>query len=242
MSILKRYLLQIGSWIYRRTLFQIKKIVVQIKTNSVFVQGSYFRNVIFEGRAYMGKDTSITNSDIGYGTIIHNYCYVSETKIGRYSEFSPDVKVVIGQHPVYERFVSTHSAFYSTNDYPGYTFRDENVMKENKYIAPENKYQVIIGNNVYIASYVRILAGVTIGDGAIVGACSLVTRDVEPYGVYVGIPAKKVGSRFEPEIIEKLERIKWWDRDEAWLREHVKDFDDVDSFVAKHYQEDIQEE
>lgn len=238
MSMLKRYLLQIGSWVYRHTLFELKKISVQKKTNSVFVQGVYFRNVEFEGRIFLGKETYVTNSYVGYGTIIHNYSFVSETQIGRYCSIAPGIKIIIGQHPVKERFVSTHSAFFSSRDYLGYTFRNEKVFDEQKYIDEENKYQVIIGNDVWMASDVRILAGVTIGDGAVIGACSLVTKDVEPYGIYVGVPAKRIGYRFEPEIIEKLERIKWWNRDEAWLREHVKDFDDVDLFVAKYYRDD----
>ena len=80
----------------------------------------------------------------------------------------------------------------------------------------------------------RILAGVTIGDGAIIGACSLVTRDVEPYGIYAGIPAKKIGRRFDEATVEKLKKIKWWEHDEAWMREHVTEFDDVDSFVENY--------
>ena len=232
-NMLKRYLLQIGSWIYRRTFFQIKKIIKQIKTNSVFVQESYFRNTEFEGRIFLGKDTYVTNSTIGYGTIIHNYSFISEAKIGRYCSIAPNVKIIIGQHPVRERFVSTHSAFYSSRDYLGYTYRSEKKFEEQKYADSEKKYQVVIGNDVWIASDARILAGVTIGDGAIIGACSLVTKDVEPYGIYVGVPAKKIGTRFEPDVIEKLEKIKWWEHDEAWLREHVKEFDDVDAFVGR---------
>lgn len=251
---LKRYLGYVGSWIYRHTAFQLKKIGVQRRTKSVFAQETYFRNTVFEGRNFLDRGVYVANSYIGYGSNINRYSNISETKMGRYCSIAPNVEVVVGQHPVKERFVSTHSAFYSARKTLGYTYRDETVFEEQRYPekmqcrrstdenqagvngavdCAEFKYQVVIGNDVWIASDVRILAGVTIGDGAIIGACSLVTKDVEPYGIYVGVPAKKVGTRFEPDVIEKLEKIKWWEHDEAWLREHVKEFDDVDAFVGR---------
>lgn len=237
---LKRYLLQMGSWLYRHTVFQIRKIRVQKKTKSVFVQDTYFRNTVFEGRNFLDKGAYVANSYVGYGTNINRYSRISETKIGRYSSIAPHVETVIGQHPVKERLVSTHAAFYSARDTLGYTYCNETVFEEQRYpkeqsgaVAEKAVYQVVIGNDVWIASDVRILAGVTIGDGAVIGACSLVTRDVEPYGIYVGVPAKKIGSRFESGIVEELEKIKWWEHDEAWLREHAAEFDDVDKFVQK---------
>ncbi|MDO5573761.1 MAG: CatB-related O-acetyltransferase [bacterium] len=229
---LKRYLLQMGSWIYRHTAFPLKKINVQRKTNSVFVQNTYFRNTVFEGRNFLDKGAYVANSYIGYGTNINRYSNISEAKIGRYCSIAPNVEIVIGQHPVKEKFVSTHAAFYSARETLGYTYRNETVFEEQKYLV--DSYQVMIGNDVWIASDVRILAGVTIGDGAIIGACSLVTRDVEPYGIYVGIPAKKIGYRFDEDTVEKLKKIKWWEHDEAWMRKHVTEFDDVDSFVTNY--------
>ncbi len=229
---LKRYLLQMGSWIYRHTAFPLKKINVQRKTNSVFVQNTYFRNTVFEGRNFLDKGAYVANSYIGYGTNINRYSNISEAKIGRYCSIAPNVEIVIGQHPVKEKFVSTHAAFYSARETLGYTYRNETVFEEQKYLV--DSYQVMIGNDVWIASDVRILAGVTIGDGAIIGACSLVTRDVEPYGIYVGIPAKKIGYRFDEDTVEKLKKIKWWEHDEAWMRKHVAEFDDVDSFVTNY--------
>lgn len=261
---LKRYLLQMGSWIYRHTAFPLKKINVQRQTNSVFVGNTYFRNTVFEGRNFLDKGVNVANSYIGYGTNINRYSNISEAKIGRYCSIAPNVEIVIGQHPVKGKLVSTHSAFYSARETLGYTYRNKTVFEEQKFPVNhrmstgqdsetdhngemdcngetdhngrtlQDSYQVLIGNDVWIASDVRILAGVTIGDGAIIGACSLVTRDVEPYGIYVGVPAKKIGDRFDEATVEKLKKIKWWEHDETWMREHVTEFDDVDSFVEKY--------
>ena len=73
--------------------------------------------------------------------------------------------------------------------------------------------QTIIGNDVWIGCNTIVLSGVTIGDGAIIGAGSIVTKDVPPFAVVIGAPAKIVKYRFEKNIIEKLMEIKWWLKD-----------------------------
>jgi len=78
---------------------------------------------------------------------------------------------------------------------------------------------VRIGNDVWIGMNALILSGVRIGDGAIIGACSVVTNDVEPYTIVAGNPAKVIRKRFDQEIIDKLLKIKWWD----WDIQRIKD-------------------
>ena len=90
---------------------------------------------------------------------------------------------------------------------------------------------VEIGNDVWIGSHVLILDGVTIGDGAVVAAGAVVTKDVEPYAIYGGVPAKLIKYRFPPKTIEMLLKMKWWDKEEKWIREHTEDFEDVERFT-----------
>lgn len=71
--------------------------------------------------------------------------------------------------------------------------------------------KIRIGNDVWLGNGVKILAGVTVGNGAVVGAGAVVTKDVAPYTIVAGVPAKKIGQRFDDDIIERLEKIKWWD-------------------------------
>ncbi len=73
------------------------------------------------------------------------------------------------------------------------------------------KGDVVIGSDVWIGAHATILSGVAIGDGAVVGACSVVAKDVPPYAVAVGNPARVVRYRFEPDLIERLLAIRWWD-------------------------------
>jgi acetyltransferase-like isoleucine patch superfamily enzyme len=90
------------------------------------------------------------------------------------------------------------------------------LSKKHQYITghPATKGDVIIGNDTYIGYESILLSGVKIGDGAVVGARAVITRDVPPYAIVGGNPAKVIRYRFSPETIEKLLRIRWWDWDD----------------------------
>ena len=83
--------------------------------------------------------------------------------------------------------------------------------------AWDNKSDIVIGNDVWIGYEAVILAGVTIGDGAIIGARAVVTKDVPPYTIVGGVPAKPIRRRFSQQTIECLEKLRWWD----WPRERI---------------------
>lgn len=76
--------------------------------------------------------------------------------------------------------------------------------------AWDNKGDIVIGNDVWIGYDAVIMAGVTIGDGAIIGARAVVTKDVEPYSIVGGVPAREIRKRFVPEVIERLRKLQWW--------------------------------
>lgn len=77
--------------------------------------------------------------------------------------------------------------------------------------AWDNKGDIVIGNDVWIGYEAVIRAGVTIGDGAIIGTRAVVTRDVEPYSIVGGVPAREIRKRFAPEVVARLRRLRWWD-------------------------------
>lgn len=76
--------------------------------------------------------------------------------------------------------------------------------------AWDNKGDIVIGNDVWIGYDAIIMAGVNIGDGAIIGARAVVTKDVEPYSIVGGVPAKEIRKRFAPDVVAKLLELKWW--------------------------------
>lgn len=87
--------------------------------------------------------------------------------------------------------------------------------------AWDNKGDIIVGNDVWIGFEAVILSGVTIGDGAIIGARAVVTKDVPPYTIVGGVPAKPIRKRFDDRTIEKLLSLRWWDRDETTVKKAI---------------------
>jgi len=95
---------------------------------------------------------------------------------------------------------------------------------------------VVIGNDVWVGFEALITSGVTIGDGAVVGARTVLRRDVAPYEIVVGNPARTVGFRFEQPIREALLRIRWWDWTDEVVERHKDQIHspDIESFIALH--------
>ena len=106
----------------------------------------------------------------------------------------------------------------STYTFPLF-FEEWDLPKSEVATAWDNKGDIIIGNDVWIGYDAVIMAGVKIGDGAIIGARAVVTKDVEPYSIVGGVPAKGIRKRFAPDIIEKLQKLQWWN----WPVERIKE-------------------
>lgn len=107
-------------------------------------------------------------------------------------------------------------ASLSTYTFPLF-FEEWGLEKENVAQAWDQKGDIIIGNDVWIGYEAVILSGVTIGDGAVIGCRAVVTKDVPPYTIVGGVPAKPIRKRFDEETIKELQKIKWWD----WPKEKI---------------------
>lgn len=185
----------------------------------------------FEGMNRLTTDVTFLTSSIGYASYIGNRSFIKNTKIGRYTCIATDVMTVAGSHPT-SKFVSIHPAFYSTRKQSGFTYVREDKFSDFNYIDENQKFTVMIGNDVWIGSGVKIMEGVTIGDGTVVAAGAIVTKDVPPYAIVGGVPAKIIKYRFDEETIKKLLELKWWEKDQAWIKSHADDFDDVEKLLA----------
>lgn len=116
-------------------------------------------------------------------------------------------------------FNSANHALGSLSTYPFPIFYDEwGLEGKNVADAWDNKGDIALGNDVWIGYEAVILAGVTIGDGAIIGARAVVTRDVPPYAIVGGVPARLIRHRFDDATIEALLDLRWWD----WEPEHIR--------------------
>jgi chloramphenicol O-acetyltransferase type B len=155
---------------------------------------------------YIGDNVTFYNSEIGNNSYINKDSQIRDTKIGKFCSIGPGVKIVLGNHPT--DLISTHPTFYSNNK-PFKTISKQMYYDEYK--------GVIIGNDVWIGEDVLIPGGIKIGDGAIITSRAVITKDVAPYSIVGGIPAKLIKYRFNDEEIMYLIKFKWWDKNDEWL-------------------------
>lgn len=155
------------------------------------------------------------NYKIGKYTYGHPQVYDwdegSTLTIGNFTSIAGQVTILLG---------GDHRIDWITT-YPFPAVADQWPEAEDVKGHPKTKGDVIIGNDVWIGFGATILAGVTIGDGAVVAARALVTKDVPPYTIVGGVPAKPIKQRFDDSTIDKLLKLKWWDWDEGRIRKNM---------------------
>lgn len=212
----------------------LKNIPIKLKERKkethISINAVIGKDVILEGRNLIAENTRVSNIELGYGSYISNDSYIYSTKIGKYSSIGPYTKIILGRHPSSD-FVSTHPSFFSTNFVGGFTYVKNQRFEEYIYVDEENKFNVIIGNDVWIGANVNILEGVTIGDGAIVAAGATVTKNVPPYAIVGGVPAKVIRYRFNEYQVKNLLNIKWWNRNEEWIQKYAHEFNDINKLL-----------
>ena len=164
-------------------------------------------------RFYRGK--------IGKYSYIGNNSFVTDTDIGSFTSISTDCYIGGTSHPV--EWVSTSPVFHKW----------ENILKKN---FSSHEYEIFhrthIGNDVWIGNRVMIKAGVTIADGAVIGMGSIVTKDIGPYEVWAGNPARFIRKRFDDDKISELLKMQWWNYDDAKIEELAVHMTDIDEFIS----------
>jgi len=200
--------------------FILKKIFLKMKFNTKLGLTTNIRKDIkIEQKVNIGSYCNINCKSIGKYTFIGNNTIIdSSTKtIGRFCSISNGVKIGLRAHPQF--YLSTHPFCYAKRY--GFT--------KDKFSEIEYSGYTYIGNDVLISANAIILAGVRIGNGAIIGAGAVVTKNVEPYSIVAGVPAKLIKYRFDKKNIEKLLEIKWWDMDENKLRKSIELFESINN-------------
>ncbi len=160
--------------------------------------------------------------ELGSNVYIGDHTYIGLCKkIGSYSSISFNVKIGLRNHPL--EYVSTSPVFYGAA---------RGWLKENT-LPITDEMLVEIGNDVLISANVIILEGVKVGDGAVIAAGAVVSKDVEPYAIVGGVPAKLIRYRFDEATRKELSASKWWDRSETELKELVDVANNPKLFVER---------
>lgn len=168
----------------------------------------------------VGKFSKLAYSVLGDLSYVGEYTVVINSNIGKFTSISWGVTVGPEEHD-YSR-VTNHSFLYSTKSFQ--------LVKEKVYSPFVG--ECTVGHDVWIGCNSTILRGVKIGNGAVVGANSLVNKHVPPYAIVVGSPARIIKFRFSDEIIAGLQELQWWDLPINVISEHAELFSDVPDAVT----------
>lgn len=204
---------------------------VTIKNSNIADNVKLFRNVSvvdsnLKENCSIGDDTAIMRCNLSNNVSINRRSYINDSSIGSYSYTGINTTInwsKIGKFCSFARNVDIGGFdhdYKKVTTMPAFRFNQMNNGggKLNKITDHSNDY-CIIGNDVWIAAGAQVLHKVKIGDGAVIGGGAVVTHDVPPYAIAVGVPAKIIGYRCDKKFIDDLLEIKWWD----WPLEIIKE-------------------
>jgi len=175
----------------------------------------------------IGPDWTVIESSLGdYSYLAGSDGTVIYTDIGKFCSIASHVAINPGDHPMGR--VTQHHCTYRRRRY-GFADADDKAFFDWR-----RRRRCRIGHDVWIGTAAKVMAGVEIGTGAVVGAGAVVTRDVAPYEVVAGVPARPLRMRFRPEIVDRLMKLAWWDWDRATLEDRFQDFSDMERFLEKY--------
>lgn len=176
----------------------------------------------------IGRGTRIAHSAIGDYSYCDRFCDIANAEIGRFSNIASFVRIGATDHPM-DR-AALHHFMYRSADYW------DDATDDAAFFARRRSRRARIGHDTWIGHAAMIKPEVTVGDGAIVAAGAIVTRDVAPYTIVAGNPARHLRDRQPPEIAARLIALAWWDWDHARLRAALEDFRTLDApaFLARH--------
>lgn len=184
------------------------------------IRGAAIKDTFIPRSSVVESGSLIVSSEFGRNSFCGYDCVILNTSIGSFCSIASNVRIGGVSHPVH--FVSTSPAFLSHKDSIKAKYASHDYLPLIK---------TVIGNDVWIGEGSYIKAGVNIGDGAVVGMGSVVTKDIPPYAIYAGNPAKLIRFRFDENIITALLNIAWWAQSDVFLEKYGMFFNNPDLFL-----------
>lgn len=167
--------------------------------------------------AYIYRGVKAKKASIGAYTYVAAHTDIENAQIGKFCSIADHCRIGMGAHTL--KCLSTSPIFTQRQNGCKIQWTYSNIGDK-----PLEANTVFIGNDVWIGSHVLINGGVRIGNGAVIGAGAVVVKDIPPYAVAGGVPARIIRYRFSEEIISKLENLEWWNLPENIIKKHIKIF------------------
>jgi Acetyltransferase (isoleucine patch superfamily) len=208
----------------------LKKLFRHVYTMAYFrvKKDSYVNSYLVSFHSNFGKKVWVDQGvrifkdvKIGDYTCINKDALLESGRIGKFCSIAANVAIGCGEHPL--QYISTNVATYENTSF--------GLIDHVKGFG-QKKDPPIIGNDVWIARDAIILRGVNVGNGAVIAANAVVTKDVSPYAIVAGVPAKVINYRFEKDVIEKLQRTEWWDDEEFIEHEFRNTITDINEILS----------
>ena len=189
----------------------------QVHKTSKIYEGARVKNSILGEKTVVGNFSRVDNSTLHQFVRIDRNNHIVHSKIERHTYTGINTVIMHAEIASFCSISWNVTIGGANHDYTRMTqhsflYNDYDNIRHDDHKIPYNRFKdkLIIKNDVWIAAGANITRGVTIHEGAVIGANSVVTHDIPPYAIAVGVPAKVIKYRFDDEIIELLLRIKWW--------------------------------
>jgi phosphonate metabolism protein (transferase hexapeptide repeat family) len=176
----------------------------------------------------IGERCQVLETIVGDYSYLIRDCEVWATRIGKFANIASHVRINATNHPTWR--ATQHHFTYRAADY----FPD--AENEQAFFDWRREHACSVGHDTWIGHGATILPGVKVGDGAVVGSGAVVTRDVAPYLIVAGVPAKPIRERFPEDIASRMQKLAWWDWSHDQLRAALEDFRvlSAEQFVSKY--------
>lgn len=186
------------------------------------------RDSTFGAYTEVGERSLVAESHFGDYSYVVNDSNIIYTTLGKFCNIAAMTRINPGNHPMHRASLH-HFVYRAASYFPG-------EADEAAFFDWRRAHPVTMGHDVWIGHGAIVLPGRTVGTGAVVAAGAVVTKDVAPYTIVGGTPARVLKSRFEPRIADRLQALAWWDWDHETLRRALPDFRSlvVEAFLEKY--------